>query len=250
MWLQRVIEGKSGGRGGGQREMVKTLDFILSEMGSHQREQRSGGSCVVLPISPFNEYLLSGSAAGWLVMIPSGTASATEGCLAWGSTLHGTDHNQDWLMREYKGLATLAQLETTLKGPSSFKGQHMVGQDCHWTCITSWLLSTPDPSIPFYKCWSPKHSLKKSCMLNTTSVTSRDTQSVISDMVLCLCCKRIFLAAVRRGGKMEAGRFVRRLLHWPRWKTTVTWARIAVEGERRHSQVLDTYESQAKRIYS
>ena len=64
MWLQRVIEGKSSGRGGGQREMVKTLDFILSEMGSHQREEKNGGSCVVLPISPFNEYLLSGSAAG------------------------------------------------------------------------------------------------------------------------------------------------------------------------------------------
>ena len=98
------------------------------------------------------------------------TALATEGCLAWACSLHGTDHNQDWLMREHKDLAILAQLETTLKSASGWKDQHVVGQDYHWACITYWLLLKPDPSTPFYKCWSQKHSFKKSCMVNTTSI--------------------------------------------------------------------------------
>lgn len=43
--------------------MAETLDLILNEMESHKREQ-SGGTCVVLPKSPFSERLLSGSATG------------------------------------------------------------------------------------------------------------------------------------------------------------------------------------------
>ena len=52
---------------------------------------------------------------------PFRTASATEGCLAWACSLHGTDHNQDCLMREHKDLALLAQLETTVKSLPAWK---------------------------------------------------------------------------------------------------------------------------------
>lgn len=43
--------------------MAETLNLILNEMESHEREQ-SGGTRVVLPKSPRSERLLSGSAAG------------------------------------------------------------------------------------------------------------------------------------------------------------------------------------------
>lgn len=54
----------------------------------------------------------------------------------------------------------------------------------------------------------------------------------------------IFLAAVRRSrGNMEAGRLVRRVLQRLRWKTIVTRARMTIDEEGRHSQMLDIYES-------
>lgn len=72
---------------------------------------------------------------------------------------------------------------------------------------------------------------------------------MINDVILGLCYRRIFLAAVRRGGKMEAGRFVMKLLQRSRWKIIVAWTRMAAGREVTHGQIVDKYKSQTKRIY-
>lgn len=162
---KRSVEGGEDGRKKWRKHWIW---FWMRRRATERTEERRNLGCTTqIPLqrtpAVWKCYWLTGND-------PFRTASATAGCFARAYSLHGTDHSQDWLMRDYKDLAILAQLETTLKSPSSLKDQHVVGQDYHWACITCWLLLKPDPSTPFYKCWPQKHSFKKSFMLNTTSV--------------------------------------------------------------------------------
>lgn len=77
----------------------------------------------------------------------------------------------DWLMREHKGRAMLAQLRTMLKNHSSSQARHELDHGSLWTCIAAWFPSLPVLASfpPFWGGWLPGLPWETSFLLTSTS---------------------------------------------------------------------------------
>lgn len=73
--------------------MIKTLGFILSEMGSHWRE--TGREVVDPVLSCPDAPSVNACCLVVLLTVPLGTDSTAEGCLAFGCAFHRVDHIRD-----------------------------------------------------------------------------------------------------------------------------------------------------------